>query len=142
MNLILNILKTIPLLQTLTEDEYKSLIEHILLQYFPAHYKIFAKGVPGDAMYLIKSGTVRVFDESGELATLNEGDFFGEMALIESAPRMAGVETLSDCELFVLNRAEFAGLMQKCPSIAEKVQKAYDDRKNENKENLHNQTKW
>lgn len=132
MNLVLNILKQIPLFQSLTEDEYNSMVQHIVLQYFPAHYMLFEKGVLGNAMYIIKSGAIRIFNESGDIATLNEGDFFGEMALIEEAPRMASAETLSDSEIFVLNREEFASLMQKCPGIAEKVDKAYKDRKNKN----------
>jgi len=132
MNLVLNILKSIPLFQSLTEEEYLSMVQHIVLQYFPAHYMLFKKGVLGEAMYIIKSGTIKIFNETGELATLNEGDFFGEMALIEAVPRMANAETLSDSEVFVLNREDFAKLMQKCPSIAEKVDKAYKERKYKN----------
>lgn len=130
MNLILNILKLIPLFQTLTEEEHLSIIQHIQLQYYPAHYKLFEKGVLGNAMYIIKSGMVRIYNEAGELASLGEGDFFGETALIEDQPRNASAETLSDCEVFVLNKEDFAELMQKSPSIAKKVEEAYLARKN------------
>jgi len=132
MNLILNILKNIPLFQTLSEEEDKLLIDHITMQYFPAHYQLFQKGVLGSAMYLIKSGMVRIFNEEGDLASLGEGDFFGEMALIENEARMASAETLSDCEIFVLNKEDFAALMQKNADIANKVQAAYQQRKAEN----------
>lgn len=129
MNLILTILRNIPLFKSLTEEEHKAIIDHITMQYFPAHYKLFEKGVLGSAMYIIKSGVVRIYNESGDLATLKDNDFFGEMALIESQPRMAGAETLSDCEIFVLNKEDFASLMQKSPDIAQKVQEAYQSRK-------------
>lgn len=132
MNLILNILKAIPLFQALTEEEHKSIIDHITMQYFPAHYALFAKGVLGNAMYIIKSGMVRIYDETGDKANLGEGDFFGEMALIESMPRNASAETLSDCEIFVLNKEDFASLMQKSPEIAKKVEEAYKLRKEQN----------
>lgn len=132
MNLVLNILKKIPLFQSLTEEEYMSMVQHIVLQYFPAHYSLFEKGVLGNAMYIIKSGVVKIFDGENEIATLNEGDFFGEMALIEASPRMASAETLSDSEIFVLSKEDFTSLMQKCPRIAEKVDKAYKERKNKN----------
>ena len=132
MNLILNILKTIPLFQALTEEEHLSIINHITLQYFPAHYKLFEKGILGSAMYILKSGMVRIYNEEGELASLGEGDFFGEMALIENQPRMASAETLSDCEVFVLNKEDFALLMQKSPETAKKVQEAYSSRKQTN----------
>lgn len=132
MNLILNILKNIPLFQTLSEEEDKLIIDHITMQYFPAHYQLFQKGVLGSAMYLIKSGMVRIFNEEGDLASLGDGDFFGEMALIENEARMASAETLSDCEIFVLNKEDFAALMQKNADIASKVQVAYQQRKAEN----------
>jgi len=83
-------------------------------------------------MYIIKSGMIRIYDESKDIASLGEGDFFGEMALIEDQPRMASAETLSDCEIFVLKKDDFAQLMQKSPEIAEKVQIAYSSRKSEN----------
>ena len=129
MNLILAILKNIPLFRSLSEEQHKSIIGHITMQYFPAHYKLFEKGVLGNAMYIIKSGVVRIANEATELATLKENDFFGEMALIENEPRMASAETLSDSEIFVLNREDFAALMQSSPDIAQKVEEAYRSRK-------------
>ncbi len=129
MNLILSILKTIPFFQTLTEEEHLSIIQHIQMQYYPAHYKLLEKGVSGNAMYIIKSGMVRIFNEGGEVASLGEGDFFGETALIENQPRNASAETLSDCEIFVLNREDFVTLMQKSPTISKKVEEAYLARK-------------
>lgn len=132
MNLILAILKNIPLFKSLTEEEHREIINHITMQYFPAHYKLFEKGVLGSAMYILKSGVVRIYNDQGDLATLKDNDFFGEMALIESQPRMASAETLSDSEIFVLSKEDFAALMQKSPDIAQKVQEAYEARKREN----------
>lgn len=132
MNLILAILKNIPLFKSLTEEEHREIINHITMQYFPAHYKLFEKGVLGSAMYILKSGVVRIYNDQGDLATLKDNDFFGEMALIESQPRMASAETLSDSEIFVLSKEDFAALMQKSPDIAQKVQEAYEERKREN----------
>jgi len=132
MNLILNILKTVSIFQGLSEEQHKTIIEHITMQYYPAHHHLFEKGVLGSAMYIIKSGMIRIYDESKDIASLGEGDFFGEMALIEDQPRMASAETLSDCEIFVLKKDDFAQLMQKSPEIAEKVQIAYSSRKSEN----------
>ena len=132
MNLILNILRTIPLFATLTESEHKSIIDHIQMQYFPAHYSLFKAGDMGGDMYIIKSGMVRIFNEGQDLATLGEGDFFGEMALIDQMPRMASAETLSDSEVFVLKREDFAELMQKSHETSKKVQEAYEARKKQN----------
>lgn len=132
MNLILQILKSVPLFQSLTEEEHKTIIEHITMQYFPAHYSLFKEGELGTAMYIIKSGMVRIFNSSKDLANLGEGDFFGEMALIEDSSRNASAETLSDCEIFVLNKEDLAALLQKSPEILRKVTEAYQARKQEN----------
>lgn len=132
MNLILTILRTVPFFRTLTEEEHKSIIEHITEQFYPANYKLFSKGDKGDAMYIIKSGNVRIFDETKEFATLGDENFFGEMALIESVPRMANAVTLSECEMFILKHDDFAELLKKSPDIAKKVQDAYLSRKQQN----------
>lgn len=132
MDLVLQILRTVPFFQVLSEEEHKAIIYHIKMQYYPAHYNLMQKGALGDAMYIIKSGTVRIFDEGGNIAQLGEGDFFGEMSLIDSAPRNANAETLSDCEIFVLKKEDFASLLSKSPEISKKVQEAYQARKIQN----------
>jgi CRP-like cAMP-binding protein len=129
MNLILQILKTVPLFQSLTEEEHKTIIQHITMQYFPAHFVLFKQGLLGTAAYIIKSGTVRIHNQKGELATLKAGDFFGETALIENKPRNADAETLSECEIFILNKEDFSALLKSSPDIARKVEEAYRARK-------------
>ena len=135
MNLILNILKTVPLFEELNEEEHESIIEHIKMEYYPAHHTLFEQGKPGDAMYIIKSGMVQIKNNSSTLAQLGEGNFFGEMALLEGQPRMASAETLSDAEIFVLRRDDFLSLLQDTPGIAHKVKRAYDLRKQVNSQN-------
>lgn len=132
MNIILNILKSIPLFESLSEAEHQSVIEHITLEYFPAHFRLFEKGDLGEAMYIIKSGMVQIQDGDKILATLGEGDFLGETALIESQARNASAETLSDVEAFMLKREDLAKLLQSSPEIAQKVQAAYQLRKRNN----------
>ncbi len=128
MDLILKILKTVPLFETLSEEEDKEIILHITMQFYPAHYSLFKKGDEGNAMYIIKSGTVQL----GDIATLNEGEFFGEMAFIDAAPRMSSAETLSDCEIFILKKDDFVSLVHANPEIARKIQSAYESRKIQN----------
>lgn len=136
MSLILQILKSVPLFQNLTEEEHQTIIAHITMQYFPAHYVLFKQNEAASAMYIIKSGMVRIFDANAERANLGEGDFFGEMALIEDQPRNASAETLSDCEIFVLNKEDFSSLLQKSPEIFRKISEAYQKRKQENSPQL------
>jgi CRP-like cAMP-binding protein len=132
MNLILNILKSVPLFAGLSEEHHETIIQHITLQYYPVQHKLFEQGVLGSAMYIIKSGKVRIFNEGGDLATLGAGDFFGEMALIEDQARNASAQTLSECEIFLLKKEDFKRLIQNTPDLAQKVQMAYTKRKSEN----------
>ncbi len=73
--------------------------------------RIYSKGDPGHEMYIIQSGTVEIFRESAGqkigLAVMEKGDFFGEMALIESAPHSACAEALEECELIEINSTLF-----------------------------------
>jgi signal transduction histidine kinase len=83
---------------------------------------VFREGDPGDTLYVILSGTVRVShtNEQGqevELATLKAGGIFGELALIDGEPRSAGVSTLEPCQLFLLGRDDFLRLLSQSPRM-------------------------
>lgn len=70
--------------------------------------RIFEQGSTGLCMYVILKGSVRVVHDSDgqsvELAVLKEGDFFGELSLIDDEPRSASVIALEDCQLLVVTR--------------------------------------
>ena len=84
---------------------------------------IFKENSSGSEMYVISSGKVRISsDKSGEeleLAVLNEGDFFGEMALVDSEPRVAKATAAeNDTCLIVLDRDKFLHLVSNKPDFA------------------------
>jgi CRP-like cAMP-binding protein len=84
---------------------------------------IVAQDEPGDAMYLLVSGRVKValFGESGRELTLSElkpGDFFGEMALIDSRPRSANVVAIDDVTVLALTREAFVAHIKSHPQTA------------------------
>jgi len=72
---------------------------------------IFSEGEKGDIVYLIKSGEVKIFKMSENtqhvLAIIGEGNFFGEMAVIEKKPRSATVEAYTDVKLIKFNKEAF-----------------------------------
>ena len=70
---------------------------------FESGQVVFAKGDPGDRMFLILGGRVEVFDEHGVIASLDRGDMFGEMALLSDEPRSAGVRATEPTSVLVLN---------------------------------------
>ena len=72
---------------------------------------IIRKGDPGDSLYVIVHGQVRVFDGDRTITGLGEHDIFGELALLDPEPRLASVAAVTDTRLFRLDREGFAELM-------------------------------
>jgi hypothetical protein len=79
---------------------------------------IFAEGEPGDNMYIIVDGRVRVHTADRFLNHLGESDVFGEMALLDPAPRVASVTAEDPTRLLRLDQAPFYQLMSERPEIA------------------------
>lgn len=85
---------------------------------------IFDEGEQGEAFYLVLEGQVLICREGQRdtpIATLGAGQFFGELALLDDAPRSAQARAAEDCTLLVLFRGDFLGLMQSHSLIASKI---------------------
>jgi CRP/FNR family cyclic AMP-dependent transcriptional regulator len=83
---------------------------------------LFHEGDPGDALFIVAAGAVKVVvpsDEGDEaiLATLRRGDFFGELALLDGAPRSASAIALEATETLALPRDQFSALVGSEPAI-------------------------
>ena len=93
---------------------------------FPPESFLCKEGDEGKTMFFIKSGKVAIIKNTpaGEkvLATLKDGDFFGEMALMGAQEsRAATVKTVTEVSVLELNRLAFEGLVRRSPEIAMKV---------------------
>lgn len=78
---------------------------------------LFQKGDPGDRLFGVLSGRLKVYTTSpeGKEVTLNlfrEGQFFGEIALLDELPRTADAMTMTACELLVIHRRDFVPLIE------------------------------
>lgn len=85
---------------------------------------IFDQGEEGQAIYIIAQGKVLICHQGEQdrpIAVLESGNFFGELALLDNAPRSAQACAAGNCTVFVLFRAEFMGLMQSHAAIASKI---------------------
>jgi CRP-like cAMP-binding protein len=82
---------------------------------------IFCEGEPGDELFIIQKGSVKIvkITDNNEilLAMLKIGDIFGEMALLESKPRAAGAVAYEDCQLMAVNRENFQQMIQTQPQL-------------------------
>jgi CRP-like cAMP-binding protein len=90
---------------------------------YPKNSVILFEDDPGDALYMVVSGSVKVvlIGEDGReviLSVLPEGSFFGEMALLDELPRSAHVIAMQDANLLVLRREDFQRKLQETPTIA------------------------
>jgi CRP-like cAMP-binding protein len=83
---------------------------------------IFRQGDPGDLMYLVQAGEVEVLQDLGghenQVAVLERGDFFGEMAVLEEEPRTHSVRTLSAAKLIKIDRDGFQKMLVRNAEIA------------------------
>jgi CRP-like cAMP-binding protein len=124
---ITRILKQIPLMAELNEEDHKAIINRITLEYYPKEYTIFKEGGPGDSFYIIKKGVVRVYhighdgNDDTEVAMLGDNDFFGEMALISDTPRNATTITEEETEVFKLRKEDFIQLVSNNPEMASRI---------------------
>lgn len=94
---------------------------------FPKGTLLFHEGDPGREMFIIQKGKVRVWKKVGAgekvLAELGDGEFFGEMALLEGLNRSATVEVIEDSKILVIGPETFETLLRNNPEIAIKMLK-------------------
>lgn len=101
----LSLLSGSPLFEMLSNQELEAITALLTPRELRAGAIIFAEGTLGDGLYLVESGEVEVFHSahSGPLATLTEGECFGEMALVDKDYRSATVKARTDVRLLHLS---------------------------------------
>jgi CRP/FNR family cyclic AMP-dependent transcriptional regulator len=82
---------------------------------------IVNEGEEGSQFFVILDGTARVIRQGRRIATLGPGSGFGELALLENAPRNATVVADTDMELVVVGRHDFEGLLDEVPGFARRM---------------------
>jgi CRP/FNR family cyclic AMP-dependent transcriptional regulator len=126
-------LRSVPLFASLDDEAATELRSLLTSKQVTSGKQLFHKGDSGDAMYLIESGRVRISirDEDGKevtLAELAQGDFFGEMALIDGRQRSADASVFEDARLSVLSRKAFLSFVRSSPDVALVMLSALTDR--------------
>jgi CRP/FNR family transcriptional regulator, cyclic AMP receptor protein len=94
----------------------------------PAGKVLCEQGKPGFEFYLILDGTATVRRNNKKVATLSNGQYFGELSLLTRFPRNATVVADTEMELLVLGQREFSGLLDEVPGMAHKVLSAMAER--------------
>ena len=119
-------LRRVPLFSDLLEGDLVRFAEVAREREYPRNSVILFEDDPGDSLYIVSTGQVKVvlIGEDGReviLSVLNDGDFFGEMSLIDDEPRSAHVIAMKDSRLLVLRRDDFQQQINQHPSIAVKL---------------------
>jgi CRP/FNR family transcriptional regulator, cyclic AMP receptor protein len=122
-------LKNIPLFNDLSDDDFDVISGLAVDRVVPRGTSVIQEGDVGDSLFVIVSGRVKVFigdDEGREiiLKILGEGDFFGEMALIDEQPRSASVSAIETTTFKIISRGAFQQCLLRSPAIATTVMTA------------------
>lgn len=126
-------LRRVPLFAHLEDAEIARVSQAAREKTYPKNSVILFEDDPGDALYVVLGGQVKVvlIGEDGReviLSILKQGDFFGEMSLIDDQPRSAHVIATQESNLLVLRREEFRHCMEETPRIALGLLKALSRR--------------
>jgi CRP/FNR family cyclic AMP-dependent transcriptional regulator len=116
-------LRSSPLFSKVGAADLEALASRLIERRYPKHATIVEEGLAGDYMYVIREGRVKVTKASEDgrekiMDFLEAGNFFGEMSLLDQAPRSASVETLEASRLLALSRNDFLDLLRRSPDLA------------------------
>lgn len=126
---MLDFLGESPLFAALSTRELRNLFGILHHRTYQDGEPVFLKGQPGAAMFIIKTGKVNVIDygqDSREtvVATLNPGDFLGELALLDDSPRSASAMAVEPTDIYAISRTDLDHLLTTSPQIGLRVYRA------------------
>ena len=116
-------LRKIYLFADLPEEELQAVTSLATTRTYPKNTIIISEGDDSDSLYAVLSGKVKVYlsDDDGREIIINilgEGEYFGELALLDDSPRSASVMTLEETKLAVISKAAFENCLSKNPQLA------------------------
>lgn len=119
------LLARVPLFEALGPEDLAWIAQAARPRTFSEGDHLFEIGDPGCSLFILTAGTVQVLHptrpEDLQLARLGPGEFLGEMALLDDAPRSASARAICDVEALVLDKADFHRLVLERPDVAFKL---------------------
>ena len=126
------LLARVPLFAGLDAAAVSQIITLLYSRTYDSGEVIVRRGMPGENMFFVVSGEVAVEAEAGEIV-LKEGDFFGEMAILEQRPRSNTVRAVTRVRALVLDREDLERLGRKHPAILQRIRETAASRRDKNK---------
>ena len=129
----IELLQSVALFWDLSEEELGYISQKMIARHYESGKFIFLEDSEGEQCFFVVQGSVKVTRLSKDgreviLAMLNEGEFFGEMALLDGESRSANVIALEETEVLTLNREDFLVVLHDYPQIAIQLLKEMADR--------------
>lgn len=122
-----------PLFQKLSQEELIEVMRGLNLESFEPGQIVVSEGEPGESLFVITRGSVRAYVRDGagrnsQVRELGEGDFFGEIAVLQGGARTATITATLPCEMLVLDKPTLDGISAKHPHVREVMQAFHDER--------------
>jgi CRP-like cAMP-binding protein len=112
------VLAEVPLFSNLPARHVRHLAKLAKIQRFPAYTKLVREGDRGDSFFLILEGAAVVRPPRKRAVRLGAGDFFGELALLDTVPRSATVEAEDEVLVARIGRSDFTRMLETEPKVA------------------------
>jgi putative ABC transport system ATP-binding protein len=129
---ICDFLRRVPLFSGLVSTKLTEVADRMKIEHFAPGQQVIRQGDAGDRFYLIRRGEAEVTADRGQgethLAHLDEGRFFGELALMTGEPRSATVKAKTELELCSLGKADFQEVMNSSATFSEELRKVLFER--------------
>lgn len=117
-----------PLFSALDKDAFAALVHAVDLRWMSAGEPIVEEGARGQSMFVVVQGVVDVSHGGKVVAVMEEGSFFGEMALVTDSPRLATVVAARNGLLFELHRSRLAEIVAAHPAVGKVIDAFYRER--------------
>jgi cAMP-dependent protein kinase regulator len=129
-NKYVKFLSGVEILKTLKPNEIESIVDAIKEEKYKAEEKVIEQGAPGDRFYILEEGkavAIKTFDDgvTQEVKSYNDGDYFGELALLRDEPRAATVKILVDSTFLSIEREAFKRLLGPMEKLLQKNAELY-----------------
>ena len=118
-------MQKISLFSRLSENEIYDLFKLAFVKHYKAGATLFVEGMTGEILYVVLKGKVDICKKTVKdeivIATMGPGDFFGELSLIDSAPRSATARVVADSEMVAITKKVFDDMLNADPKITAKL---------------------
>jgi CRP/FNR family transcriptional regulator, cyclic AMP receptor protein len=122
-NTLIATLSKQPIFEKLTQKELRFIEKMMHIRQYKKEELIFKQGEPGAALYIIQKGEIKIYLEENDthLATILEGHFFGEIALLDNSPRTASASAQKETTLLVISNVDLDVISERNPKLGLKI---------------------